>query len=192
MLSRFRIQLCLVPLMLIGVFLIGCDPDYIEPGKYVEVQGKIYLDGSPVSNAKVFFVPELKERLENFSISFGLTNADGGFELETRNGQEGAIVGRHRVLVSKTTATAGEFVELGNATEQPIHSDPLSDQNSIWSTIEKEMGLKEGERIPFYYNVRTELTCDLIPGRGIHYVTFELSSTDPMLTRVGDSQTASD
>lgn len=175
--------------LLVCCCFVGCDTDVVKPPKFVEIKGKIYLDGVIVSNAKVFFVPALPKRRENFYISFGESNSHGEFSLRTRDGTEGAIAGTHKVLISRTKKDPllANIKPLGNSTETTIEMEEINDANSAWAAIEKTMSLKKEEDIPFYYNVRTELTCDVVPGTGINHIKFELSSTDPMLTRVDDS-----
>ena len=168
---------------------VGCSPDYVKPGVYVEVHGKIFLDGGPVRNAKVVFVPEHLEIGEEFAISSGTTDTFGDFELKTVDGREGAIVGKHRVYVSrivdeselqdpsalKDKSTQQQFANSNDEINFAEHRE------HVWDLVDQSVEQPTGEQIPFYYNLKSELIFDVIPGRGIQRVKFELSSVDPML-----------
>ena len=174
-------------LMILVVF-VGCSPDYVKPGVFVEVHGKVFLDGRPVRDAKIFFVPEDLGIQKEFAMSIGSTGPLGEFELQTADGREGALVGNHRVYISKIVED-GEDVkpeaDKGAAVEvQPIDDegfDEAKHREHIWDLIDNSVQQPRGEKIPFYYNLKSELSCKVIPGRGIQRVTFELSSVDPML-----------
>ncbi len=168
---------------------LGCSPDYVKPGVYVEVHGKVLLDGGPVSDAKVYFVPDELEIGEEFVISFGTTNTFGEFELETIDDREGALVGKHRVFISRVAPDYGipdpetpNRVRSTEANRDGVDEiDFAKYREHVWDLIDKTVQQPAGERIPFYYNLNSELTFEVIPGRGIQRVTFELSSVDPML-----------
>jgi hypothetical protein len=60
-----------------------------------QVDGTVRLDGAPLADAMVTFVPEDRKLPQ----SMGFTNADGRFQLRCNNGGIGAAVGAHRVIV---------------------------------------------------------------------------------------------
>lgn len=69
------------------------------------VSGLVTLDGKPVAGAAVLFMP-----VEGGVPARAATKDDGSFALTTFEEKDGALVGRHRVAVSKvetTGATAG-------------------------------------------------------------------------------------
>lgn len=97
-----------------GIVLIfgGCSPSYqLDTAK---VHGNVTLDGKPLTAGQVFFRPE-KGRM-----AVGNIQPDGTYALFTyiRDGDDGAIVGRHKVTVvpSLTPAT----VEFAPETKSPI------------------------------------------------------------------------
>jgi len=69
-----------------------------RPGKpaTAPVRGRILLDGRPLAEAAVLFEPE-----GGGVPSRGSTAADGSFTLSTFARGDGALVGRHRVAVTK-------------------------------------------------------------------------------------------
>jgi len=60
------------------------------------VTGRVLLDGKPVADAAVMFEP-----VDGGVPARGSTGGDGGFTLSTFARDDGAIVGRHRVSISK-------------------------------------------------------------------------------------------
>jgi len=60
-----------------------------------QVDGTVRLDGAPIADAMVTFVPADRKLPQ----STGLTDADGRFQLRCSNGAIGAAVGEHRVIV---------------------------------------------------------------------------------------------
>jgi hypothetical protein len=80
----------------VGLFLPGCAP---SPPPFVEAGGKVLLNGQPLPNAVVQFVPEIEHFGAEMN-STGTTDEKGEFKLTcpTRN-VDGAAVATHRVLV---------------------------------------------------------------------------------------------
>ncbi len=105
---------------------LGCQTDIPDIG-YVE--GTVTLDGSPLPNAIVTFQPE------HARPSYGRTDENGWYELVYTDGNEGAILGKHRVSISTKDS--------GNP-DEGIEPSP--------------------EKVPAKYNTRTELTAEVTPG----------------------------
>ena len=76
---------------------VGCG----KPGPQVQyVEGVVVLDGEPVADATVVFVPEAADGL----VATGRTNAEGRFTLTSVRGGKpngGALVGEYAVTFSK-------------------------------------------------------------------------------------------
>lgn len=63
-----------------------------------EVEGIVTLDGVPVPEAVVYFIPDLSAG-SNGPTSWGSTDARGSYSLaDMRTGEQGAFVGAHRVV----------------------------------------------------------------------------------------------
>ena len=79
---------------------LGCNqgPVY-EMNK--DVRGTLTLDGKPLANVNIQFVPEPKASQPNLQcpLSMGVTDEKGNFELACDNGKPGAVIGRQRVVV---------------------------------------------------------------------------------------------
>jgi hypothetical protein len=78
--------------------------------KYVPVSGKVTLDGKPLANAHVNFqpVPDPGSGEPAGPGSNGTTDAKGKFTLKATTGEDGAVVGKHRVYVSTPTGKAAD------------------------------------------------------------------------------------
>jgi hypothetical protein len=101
---------------IILVTFIGCSPSSKRnlPVEYVE--GIITMDGVPLDNAFVLFVPKTEGQGEAAS---GYTNAQGKYTLTSLNGNlnKGALPGDYIVLITKTISVpiTGAVHEEGDA-----------------------------------------------------------------------------
>jgi hypothetical protein len=77
------------------VGLLGCDRSGLN---LAPVEGVVTFNGAPVEKAGVLFKPEIGP------FAIGTTDAEGRFTLTTAN-HEGALVGNHKVAISKTQTT---------------------------------------------------------------------------------------
>lgn len=60
-----------------------------------QVTGKITLDGAPLTDASVTFLPE------NVRASSATTDSEGNYELIYIRDEKGAAIGKHKVVISK-------------------------------------------------------------------------------------------
>src|SRR5512138_20654 len=68
-----------------------------------EVTGRVTMAGQPLEGAIVVFEPR-----QGGSLSTGVTDADGRFELIYSQDHKGAVPGQHTVKVSKMDGEAGD------------------------------------------------------------------------------------
>ncbi|UUO07289.1 carboxypeptidase-like regulatory domain-containing protein [Blastopirellula sp. J2-11] len=83
---------CLAPAILL-IAAIGCGRG--NPLGLVPVSGRVTLDGAPLADATVSFIPEQGRPAS------GTTNAEGRFELTTLDPGDGVMPGDHKVTVMK-------------------------------------------------------------------------------------------
>ena len=128
-------------------FVIGCGSQ-----KLASVSGRVTLDDKPLGNAMVSFEPSVQERtMEAPLASFGKTNDNGEYTLETKKGEKGAVTGKHKVTISLLNP------EIGGTDERPPRGGwPIKD------------------KVPEKYNTKTELTREVKPGANTE--NFELKS----------------
>jgi hypothetical protein len=118
------------------VLALGCGK------RYAPVSGTVTLNGKPLANASVSFQPIAEKGVtEPGPGSAGKTNDKGEYTLASSTGKEGAIVGKHRVMVSLHS------VQVGESDERPPRG-----------------GWPQAEKIPDRYNANTELTFDVQSG----------------------------
>ena len=70
---------------------------------YTEVEGKVTLNGKPLSGVKVTFYPE-SEGDRQLPYAFGTTDAAGMYTLTLSDGKPGALQGPNRVVVKRPLA----------------------------------------------------------------------------------------
>ncbi|HEY4258858.1 MAG TPA: hypothetical protein VGM98_01805 [Schlesneria sp.] len=74
------------------------------------VEGVVLLDGQPLPNAIVEFQPE--DRTGKARPSIGETGPDGKYRLRYSKNQRGAVVGKHKVLITTFSPSGdGRFKE---------------------------------------------------------------------------------
>jgi hypothetical protein len=96
-------------LSILGVsfLLTGCGGSETVKGRpqVFAVNGKLTYKGQPVKNADVTFVCKDQDRS-----AFGRTNDQGEFQLTTFASNDGAVAGKHTVVVSKLEDTENKPV----------------------------------------------------------------------------------
>ena len=101
-----------------------------------QVRGRITLDGKPLRDAAVMFVPETGRP------ATARTDLDGVYELAYTQGNRGALLGTHEVRIS--TYRPGYEGETPEGVRRSITERP--------------------ERVPARYNEESELSVEVTPG----------------------------
>ncbi len=138
-------------LLLAGVSL-GCGGS----GSYglAPVSGVVTLDGAPVAQAEVVFQPVGGEDNPTPGpSSMSRADAEGRYQLTTIRNEPGAVVGKHRIVI--TTPRPPQAGDSDSGFTAPVHK----------------------EVIPARYNNDTQLTFE-VPAGGTNEANFELTS-DP-------------
>ena len=133
---------CVVPLAACCLLLTGCPSD----NGLGQVQGVITIDGEPADRATVRFYPTTGRG------SFGVSDAEGRYELKYTVRKDGAIVGNHKVTVSM--AVNPDF--------------------SMETREEISPGRKESLPAKYYDRRKTELTADVTSGS--NEINFDVST----------------
>lgn len=142
-----RLSLVLRVLLLLP---LGCGT---SGPKFVPVTGTVTLDGNPLANAQVSFVPDVPEReLDSTLVCTGKTNEKGEYSLSNFQGQIGAPVGKYRVMITCKPKEAGTGDE-----RRPADYVPPVD------------------KVSSRYNLESDLKFDVPPG-GAKQASFLLSS----------------
>jgi len=80
-------------------FLSGCGRSV----KLGDVEGTVRLDGQPIGQVLVVFIPEDSQGPQ----STGITDGEGRFKLRCNNARSGAVVGPHRVTLLDAAVAPG-------------------------------------------------------------------------------------
>jgi len=117
----------LIAIAAAGLLAAGCG----SGPNFVKVSGVVTLNGKPYPNAVVSFQPVgSKENPNPGEGSVAITDANGRFELKTRSGQNGAVVGQHRVRIqTNRQQTTGAFdPQTGSPDQGPrvrVQAEPI-------------------------------------------------------------------
>jgi len=131
------------------VLALGCGPGK----KFVPVSGKVTLNGKPLANATVSFQPIGEAGAIEAGVgSVAKTNEQGEFTLKASTGEMGALVGKHRVIISCPNPKIGD-----DDARPPRGGWPLAD------------------KVPSRYNAESKETFD-VPAAGTDKADFLLTS----------------
>lgn len=103
----YRFASVFAMLILAGLALPGCE----KKPTLTPVQGTVRINGTPAGGIAVQFFPDHKRKTRG-PRSIGETDESGNFTLKTDTGEEGAVVGFHRVVLDdlrKKVAQQGEI-----------------------------------------------------------------------------------
>lgn len=143
-------------LILFWLLLVGCEIQSARPVAKLEfcnkVTGRITLDGEPLENARVLFIPvvyAIDER-QTLPLASGVTDQDGRFELSHKRGEQnspGAALGLYSVLVSKPVAPL--------ETKEPAQPEESKAKEKLGPN--QVMVTIQPDQIPERYNLKTTL-----------------------------------
>ncbi len=102
-------------ILVLAIFMIvGCGGETANP--LASASGVVTLDGKPIEGVSILLIP--KEGTSSGRISYGLTDAEGRFELRVSPDQSGAIIGSHWVQLEKLTQQDGSPIPPGSSPEE--------------------------------------------------------------------------
>ena len=132
--SKFSAFGCFAAMtMVVASSLVGCGG---TPGPALgQVSGTVTLDGSPLDQALVEFVPE------DGRPSFGTTGANGKYVLQYTDDKSGAVIGKHHVKITKNQVSG----EVAAPTKPAPKGDPVPAKYNTESTLEVEV--KSGSNV---------------------------------------------
>lgn len=165
--SRFQLSL-----ILCSVLAFGCNPVGTPQLRTAKVQGLVLLDGLPLDQAKVVFLPtKLTNNEESImQLAYGTTNAEGEFELEYSDGTKELVAGFYTVIISKVNKEPDSEVNRNEPWPTSLLPESIADLTAFSST---------GETIRPIYNRDSKLTCKVTASTGIFRARFGLTSMDP-------------
>lgn len=141
----------------------GCNS---SPYALAPVAGLVTLDGKPLAGAAVEFQPSDPGNVNPGPGSSATTGEDGRYTLQVVGGKAGAVVGPHRVTVSKLAAAAPKRAARGLPEKGGA---PAPDAGA------SEQDAPQLDLVPARYNRATTLKFD-VPAGGSQSVDFALTS----------------
>ena len=88
--------------LLLWLAILAATPGCSQGPQFAEVEGKVTLDGQPLPDVEVIFLPDPGTGTLGSSSSC-YTDENGHYELRTHKGQSGAVIGTHRVCIRDLT-----------------------------------------------------------------------------------------
>jgi hypothetical protein len=88
----------------LALFTAGCGLGGSSVQYNDKVEGTITLDNQPLGGVLVLFVPEEEEGARRIPGSSGLTDDAGHFSLKCDDGHDGAVIGKHRIVLTRGPA----------------------------------------------------------------------------------------
>jgi hypothetical protein len=126
-----------------------------------EVTGQVTMDGKPLPNAMVTFVPN-----EGGATATGVTDANGNYKLISLD-RTGALIGSHTVSITTVKKAEEALPE--------VSSDSAEYAKQAMARASDYNDAVVREPIPARYNSKSELVKDVEKGSNV--INFELKST---------------
>ncbi len=148
-------------LMLLTICCWGCSGSGTEV-ELEKVTGVVTMDGKPLANAVVVFMPT------EGNPSTGQTDAAGKYELAHRGNAMGAIPGKHKVSITQGQAAASKVdpdADMANS---------AAETGAGFEDAETSKGKAAKNAIPAKYNAQTTLTAEVKAGENT--IDFKLES----------------
>ena len=110
-----RLLFCL---LLGAILLLGCGPK-LPPGARPtkKVTAVVLYKGAPVAGAAVTFIEQ--SQADKPAIANGFTDAEGKAQMKTYVDGDGAVLGSHKVIISKMVAEGGQTVDVDDPKYDP-------------------------------------------------------------------------
>jgi hypothetical protein len=126
--------LAAVAVLVLAVVMTGCSRRF----PMAEVSGKVTLDGKPLSDATVMFVPE-----KGFAAA-GTLQPDGNFRLISGRPGNGAVIGSHKVAVMPANPLKAHFpAKYQNAETSGFSVEVKAGKNSFEFDLTSDEGKQE-------------------------------------------------
>ena len=109
--------------------------------RIAEAEGVVLINNKPAEDIAVEFAPDPAKDTRG-PVSSAITDSNGRFRLKTHKGQDGAVVGWHRVALSDTKARQATQEQLAAGKQG---SSRIPDRYSVASSSDIHKEVKEGK-----------------------------------------------
>lgn len=106
------------------------------------VAGQLLLDGKPLTNILVTFIPEIPAQdagQETRIRSMAMTDAEGKFRLRTETQVDGALIGTHKVILEDLAILNAPRSENGTVIKMPEARFPDRYKSIVSSTLKAQV-----------------------------------------------------
>ena len=140
--------------LLVALFVVGCGTGEKVP-EIVPVTGTIMMDGQPLDQVKVTFMPNGEAGNQNARSSWGETDENGKFVLVYQlpgSERDGASVGAHKVVLRDLIPNRARDEEGGG----PLPKRRFLRKYSSATTTDLEANVKAGDAADFVFEVTSD------------------------------------
>lgn len=155
------------------VMITGCENSAPASTSTAKVSGTITLDGQPVANAAIVFIPVNLKDNDNkvLNLAYGVTNQKGNFQLTYSDKSPDIIGAKYNILITKSNSAGSN-----RAAANPWPIALLPDSIAKFSTFNAS-----DELIPENYNLHSELFFEFSGSKETIEKNLNLSTMDPSL-----------
>jgi hypothetical protein len=132
--------------------------------KLAPVEGTVTKGGRPLAHIQVIFVADLDAGTQGPQAR-GITDKTGHYRLRTNNGDNGAVVGKHRVVILDLEARMKGLFLRTSRRPQPKATARLSPENAKSLEVQLKLGAEVPQVPPRYGRFNeTPLRVEVHPG----------------------------
>jgi hypothetical protein len=136
-LPRRRVALC----ALLTLAVTGCGPK----AEFAEVTGVVLLDGKPMPEALVEFVPDPQAGTHG-PVASATTDEEGRFHLVSQGQQPGAVIGTHRVVIQDERSLPRAVTDFAKVKPPPYRPPRLPNVYSNATSTPLRQEVKPGSQ----------------------------------------------
>lgn len=126
---------------LLALIAAGCG----SGAKVAEVSGVVMLDGKPMPDALVEFLPD-PEKGTHGPVSSATTDQSGHFRLVAHGHHDGAVVGSHRVLVQDARSIPQAVTDYAKVKPPPVLPSRIGNEYATAASTPLRQEVKAGSQ----------------------------------------------
>lgn len=130
-------------LIIVSLMISGCGGGVGDAPKTVPARGTVTYKGTPMAKISVAFIPA--EGVGQ--IAEAITDAEGNFELQTREPRDGAMPGNYKVAMNYVPDTIADMPGFTDGKKSEPSTIPVkysdADKSNITATVDKDESKNE-------------------------------------------------
>lgn len=132
---------CILVFVLFVVGVAGCG----EKVERAEVTGVVMLDGKPMPDALVEFLPDPEQKTHG-PVSAATTDEQGRFRLLGYDQRDGAVIGSHRVMVQDRRSIPQAVTDFTKVKPPPVQPSRISSIYGSAASTPLKQEIKPGKQ----------------------------------------------